>query len=303
MAVVFSFALLARTETHSTISFKEGMEKKYFAQAGIERAITEIHYRRKNLLLNEGAEIWKTDRTPYDGRIGDGQYVVRITDESGKLDINAVSDILLKNFLPALGIKNNDAETITDSIMDWRDADELHRLYGAESDYYMSLTNPYKAKNADFDALEELLLVRGVTPEILYGTTGKKGIIDFLTVYTKNNRVNLNSAPKEVLMAVPGMTPEIADSIISYRQNKEIRNMQEILHIIGDANNIMAPYIFTGDTGAFSIESIGYKGSEKAGYRIKAVAMIIGDNNYQYLYYKSPASTTWTWGNEGSDNN
>ncbi len=49
----------------------------------------------------------------------------------------------------------------------------------------MSLPNPYKAKNANFDTLEELLLVKGMTSEILYGNKEKKGIIDLLTIYSR----------------------------------------------------------------------------------------------------------------------
>ncbi len=288
MTTVFSFSLTARTETYSTLSFKEGMENKYLAEAGVERAISEIYFRRK-YQQDESAGVWRTDQTSYDGRLGNGYYVVRMTDESGKLDINSASDVLLKNLLLALKVKNEDVETIVDSIMDWRDADELHRLYGAESDYYMSLPAPYKAKNADFDTLEELLLVKGVTEGILYGAAGRKGIIEFLTVSTKNNRVNANSAPKEVLMAVPGMTPEIADSIIRFRQTKEIRSVPEIQQIVGDAFALMAPYIFTGDTATFTIESTGHKGIEKTGYHIKATVMIDGTNRHRYLYYRSPA--------------
>ena len=62
--------------------------------------------------------------------------------------------------------------------MDWRDKDNLHRLNGAEDDYYLSLPQPYKCKNGDFTSIEELLLVRGVTPEIFYG-----GLKDMVAVY------------------------------------------------------------------------------------------------------------------------
>ena len=101
----------------------------------------------------------------------------------------------------------------------------------------MSLPNPYKAKNANFDTLEELLLVKGMTSEILYGNNEKKGIIDLLTVYSRTSiKINVNAAPKEVLMAIPGITPEIADSIISFREHDEIKKCRECRNPTGKCN-------------------------------------------------------------------
>lgn len=295
MVIVLSFSFMARTETHSTLSFKEGMEKKFLAEAGVERGITELFYRnvyKNQTLVLEGTEVWRTDGTVYSSQLGDGYYTIRVTDESGKVDINTVSDVVLKNLLINLGIQEEEVDTIVDSIMDWKDPDDLHRLHGAESDYYMSLPNPYKAKDANFDALEELLLVKGMTSEILYGSASggeKRGIINFLTINSGMNKININAAPKEVLMAIPGMTPEFADMIINYRNTKEIINMQEI-GITGENYNLMAPYISTAGSNIFTIEAAGYKGREKGGYAIRATVTITGNNSYKYVYYKSPIS-------------
>jgi general secretion pathway protein K len=295
MVIVLSFSFMARTETHSTLSFKEGLEKKFIAEAGIERGIMELFYRsvyKNQTLIIEESEVWKIDGTSYSAPIGDGHYTVSVMDESGKVDINTASDIVLKNLLINAGVQGEEVDTIVDSIMDWRDPDDFHRLHGAESDYYMSLPNPYSAKNANFDTLEELLLVKGMTSEILYGSASggeKRGVINFLTVNSKTNSININAAPKEVLMAIPGITPEIADIIIEYRETKEIVNMQEI-GIPGETYTLMTPYITPLGTNTFTIESVGYKGSEKGGYAVRATVNIAGNNEYTYLYYKSPAS-------------
>jgi general secretion pathway protein K len=292
MVIVLSFSFMARTETYSTLSFKEGIEKKFLAEAGIERGIMELFYRnvyKNQPLVLEGREVWKTDGTSYKAQTGDGYYTVKIIDESGKVDINTVSDVVLKNLLISSGVQEEEIDTIVDSIMDWKDPDDFHRLHGVESDYYMSLQNPYKAKNANFDTLEELLLVKGMTSEILYGNSEKKGIINFLTVNSKINRININAAPKEVLMAVPGMTPEFADMIIDYRGTKEITNIQEI-GIPAETSNLMAPYISITGSNTFTIEAVGYKGSGKGGYAIRATVTISGNNKYTYVYYKSPTS-------------
>ena len=296
MVVVLSFSFMTRTETHATLSFKEGIEKKFIAEAGIERGIMEIFFANffnanPNMIQEEGKEPWRTDGTGYSDKFGAGGYTVRITDESGKVDINMLNDasgIILKNLLMNVaGVNEETADTIVDSALDWKDKNVgTHRLNGAGDEYYESLPNPYKVKHADFDTPEELMLVKGVTPEILYGTRDKKGIIDFLTVYSRSGSINVNAAPKEVLMAIPGITPEIADQIISSREVKKITNPSEV--------GIPAqsfPFIYYGSSSTFTIESVGSTGDEKTGYAIKAVVGgIEGGSKYKYLYYKAPVN-------------
>jgi type II secretory pathway component PulK len=100
-----------------------------------------------------------------------GPYNYGVSDEAGKINLNALllldssgqvaHDMLL--LLP------NMTEDVADAMLDWIDSDEQPRAAGAESDYYSSLTPPYHSKNAALDSLEELLLVRGVTPQLLLG--------------------------------------------------------------------------------------------------------------------------------------
>ena len=52
----------------------------------------------------------------------------------------------------------------------------------------------------------------------------------------------------------------------------------------------MTPYITIIGTNTFTLESVGYKGSKKGGYAVRATVNIAGNNEYTYLYYKSPAS-------------
>ncbi|MBL8818695.1 MAG: general secretion pathway protein GspK [Planctomyces sp.] len=63
-------------------------------------------------------------------------------------------------------------EALADSILDWIDADEDAREYGAESEYYLALNQPYRAANSIPQHLEELLYVKGVTRQHLFGTNG-----------------------------------------------------------------------------------------------------------------------------------
>jgi len=60
-------------------------------------------------------------------------------------------------------------EDVADAILDWLDADDEPRQYGAERETYSGLDPPYAPKNGPLETVEELLLVRGVTPELLFG--------------------------------------------------------------------------------------------------------------------------------------
>ena len=286
--IVFSFSYMTRTEAYAALSFRQTIEKKFLAEAGMERGVAELFYMSANknaVSVTPASEAWRTDGRPYKIVTDNGYYIVRITNEAGKVDINTTPELILRNLLLNLGLNPEHVDIIVDSVMDWKDSDDLHRLHGAENDYYMSLPNPYKAKNANFETLEELLLVKGITPEVLYGEKGKKGLIDFLTVNSTMQKININAAPKEVLLAIPGITPELADSIITIRDTQEI---QDIRGILGDSFSLASPYIELAGANSFTIESTGYKGTEKAGYTIRGTVTLDSSNTFKYLYYKSP---------------
>jgi len=293
--IALSFAFMVRTEVYSTVSFRDGMEKKLLAEAGIERGIMELFYRSANknqVSAVEGSEIVRIDGRENQGELGENKYSFRISDESGKININALTDansIILSNLMVNLGIPGETANTIIDAILDWRDADNLVRLHGAEDSYYESLPVPYKAKNGNFDTLEELLLVRGVTPEIMFGSGNTPGLINFLTVYSKGGAININAAAKEVIMALPNMTSSMADAIIGYRESAELRGQQDVVAVIGPVFTTIAPYIGFAESNVYTIEGKGMKQEEARGYAIRAVLAIESDNQHRYLYYKSPS--------------
>jgi general secretion pathway protein K len=293
--IVFSFSFSTRTETHGTFFFKEGIERRFLAEAGVERGVMELFHRRlyKNMEVTvPGNEAVKVDGTSYEEQLGNDLYAYRIIDESGKINLNTLTDvsgIILDNLLVNRGVPKEQADTIVDSLLDWKDEDELTRLHGAESDYYTSLPDPYSAKNSKMDTVEELLMVKGMTPGILYGGDGKSGIKEFLTVHSREGRINVNAASREVLAALPGMTPEIADETISLREQGEIRTMQDIKPVLGEGPTLMTPYITFSESTVYTIEATGYKKGERQGFTIESTVTLLGNDSYRYLYYKSPA--------------
>ncbi len=292
MVIVMSFSVMIRSETYATLGFREGLDKRFLAEAGIERAIIELFYRniyKNQEMFEEEKKAWAVDGKPYTFEMSNGQITVKIIDESGKIDINNLNDlsgIILRNLLTNMGVPDQEILIIVDSILDWKDSDDLRRLNGAENDYYMSLAKPYKAKNSKFDTLEELLLVKGMKPDILFGNGERKGIIDFITIYSNSSTINLRSAPREVLLAVPGLTPEIVDEIISKREGLIASNTLDIA-IPQESSQFITQH---GSSNSYTIESAGYKGDEKSAFTIKTSVILEGNNKIKYVYYKSPVN-------------
>jgi len=294
MALVISFSFLTRTQARSTIFFKEGTQEKFLAEAGVERAVMELYHRqtfRSQAVVVEGNEVVRIDGRQYSGQIGQGRYEFRFLSESGMIDIIKMPDltgIVLKNLLVNTGTPDEVASVIVDSILDWTDKDNLRRLSGAEDEYYLSLSVPYRAKNRPFDAIEELLLVRGMSADILFGTEERKGVIHYLTIYGTSSKVNINAAPKEVLMALPGLTEDAAKRILDQREAAEFKSVQEIQAITGLNFPILAQYIDMSEADVYTIESVGFQGDSKEGYGIRAVVSVPGTVP-RFLYYKTPS--------------
>ena len=152
---------------------------------------------------------------------GVGDYAYRIVDEESKFNLKDNGRKELVRFFRASGHSlGTERDTLVDSILDWQDPNDLHRLNGAEDDYYQSLTPPYHAKNAKFDSAEELLLVRGMSTRLFYGSARrKKGrVADMVTVY--GSSVNRNTAPPEVLKGVLGN--DEAQEVIDARESSPV---------------------------------------------------------------------------------
>ena len=150
---------------------------------------------------------------PYrDTKDGEPKTHYGVEDEEGKININMLDAAVLSVFFQKVGeIKREVADEIAYSVVDWRDTDDSlsHPEYGAEKDYYEDLDIPYGYKNYKFESIEELLLVRGMTPEIF------EKIKPFVTVYGIGV-VNINTAPREVLVGL-GMDDVLADNIMLFR--------------------------------------------------------------------------------------
>jgi type II secretory pathway component PulK len=203
------FALQMRLEGSTTLNFRNAVTETFLAQAAYQRAVVEI---LPNALVHHldatGQLVFRRTRLEspsaperLDLALGPGRMSYRITDEDSRIHLNRATPEVLHRLLMELGVEREARDVIIDSILDWRDQNEDHRLNGAESDYYRALPAPYRSKNANFDSVDELLQVRGVTPAIFYGRPESPGLAEYVTV-AGSGAINANTASPTVLRAL-----------------------------------------------------------------------------------------------------
>jgi general secretion pathway protein K len=173
-----------------------------------------------------------------DNELGRGKFSISIVDMERKFNVNLISDpnvFILHRALELSGVDPLQMSSISDAFLDWRDPDDNPRLQGAETEDYLRSPNPgfapYVAKNGLIDDISELLLIRGITPEMYWGTAvppsrrfqsdlfvtaGPAGLVDLFTPISSGG-ININTAPAEVLQLLPGMDASLAEAVVMTR--------------------------------------------------------------------------------------
>ena len=167
-----------------------------------------------------------------------GQGGMQITDHSGRLQINSllkkkedtwdVNEEQKKVWINLLSaedfeLEEDEAENIIDAIIDWLDEDDEPRDFGgAESSYYQGLDTPYEPRNGPMEFIEELLLIKGITDELYFGTEGIPGLVSLVTPHGGDGKININTADAFVLGALSdGIDQDMVDDMLTFRDNEE----------------------------------------------------------------------------------
>jgi len=323
--IVGEFCHAMRTETNVTRNYKEQAQAYYIALAGLHRAVAELVQDRasggKTVVIEEGVDITKSvsnkkavkeEEVPVEASnwrinaeippeaFGAGRFHVRIGNESGKVNLNEANESVLKMLLAAFDLDEKEKDILVDSILDWRDTNNLHRLNGAEDDFYRSLKNPYECKDGDFDTVEELLLVRGVTEELFYGgldemvtlvkdvrssTRARRPKTKQSTQVSGSQKINVNAASPRMLRVLPGMTEEAVEAIVEYRREADLESLNDLVSVVGaDTAAMVEPLITFQPSPYYTVEAVGMvndtpirqgievlvqiDGRQKTGYRI-----------------------------------
>ncbi|HSL92740.1 MAG TPA: type II secretion system minor pseudopilin GspK [Candidatus Limnocylindrales bacterium] len=273
---------------------RDSVRGSLLAEAGLAAARIALRETAKDFKYDTLDQIWSRPVPPIE--LGEGTILVTVEDEDRKINLNrlvlpngnAPDEQRLAVFRKLLANLDIDP-SIADAVVDWLDNDDTPRVGGAESSYYLSLPYPYRAKNDLFDTLDELRLVRGMTPERF------DKIKPFATIYS-SGKVNINTAPKEVLMALSAgqdaadageIDDSVADQIVEYRKDNPFRGARDIGNVSPSLRDLYTrtrfPDLLDVKGTAFRVRSTGnISGISRT---IDAVGLRSG-NDIQWRYWR-----------------
>ncbi|MDD2671994.1 MAG: type II secretion system protein GspK [Syntrophales bacterium] len=227
IAVTLELNASSRAEISETANMRDRLKAATVARSGFEFARTVVSEQDANFdsLLSK----WSRSDvlSAFSSSLyAEGYFKLQVEDESGKIPVNSlvlddgynaeVRDVMVRLLgLPEFGLGPDRAAGIVNAVKDWLDADSIV-TEPSEKDQ----REPYPSKDGAVDSLEELLLVRGISPELFYGKGKAPGLVDLLTIYG-DGRININTAPLPVLKALaPGITADLAEQMDKYRQSE-----------------------------------------------------------------------------------
>ncbi len=252
VAVVLEYNRQARVTLVSTAALRNSVTLSQMTASGIHLAMAMLIKDKSESTTDTLMEDWANAEIieallaeiPFE----DGQLTVIISDELGKIQVNALVAFPDKNkfneaqlnmwdkFLIYVGDEeqmqdDSQPTAIINSIKDWLDSaddDATTGLSGAESDYYQDLDPAYACRNGPIPDLAELMLIKGITPELYYGDDEKPGMSKFITVHgvagsdsTFNfpGRINVSTAEAPVLAALmPEGSEDLVETMLDFRQ-------------------------------------------------------------------------------------
>jgi len=256
MVITLSVLLLAfsqesRANLYAVEDFRKSAQALNCARAGLNIAIAagrdfgNTHVDKSLQPLFSGENAIALDQ---------GQCLITVSPESGKLNVNLLKEAngkinraLIEHLLRLIDALNRDGAgespidySIAPSIIDWIDSDDQitslpfvkHKNLGAESDYYSRLSPSYRCRNAPVETIDELLAVKGFSPEVL------ERLRDCLTVYG-DGKININAASEFMLASLSEkMDRALAQVIIERRRFEPFEAVAQLRDLPGMTDSL-----------------------------------------------------------------
>ena len=253
------FAIAMKTETKLARNANSETELEWLGRSGVEYArwilaqqlnIPGEPYDALSQVWAGGPGGFATSNSPLanvqsEVRMGNGSFTWKITDLERKFNINLAinNEDIVRQACLVVGIDAGETPALIGSVLDWLDKDSDMHNQGAETEYYQTLNPPYEAKNGAIDDLSELLLIKGITPEMYWGNSSTNhprgvfqkqlnrfgvpvdapsypvGLMDIFTPIS-TGKININTASATTLQ-VMGVDNLIAEGIVSAREGED----------------------------------------------------------------------------------
>jgi general secretion pathway protein K len=269
LAALSGLVLIYLTYVTSTAVVVAGSADRVQAEAletaGVELAVYQ---------LTAVIEARRPTSGTFNARVGAGKVNVTFSSEAARVDLNSAPKGLLGGLMIGLGAPPSDAASYADRIMAWRSPTELGDA-DPENSFYRTSGVAYLPRHAPFPAAEELWLVRGIPPFLV------ERMLPLVTVFSNLATVNILDAAPQVVAALPGMTPEALQAVLSQR-----------------ADPALDPHALLGMTGGAGATLAGSKtyritlGVETANGRRSAAEVVIlllesGEEPYRVLSWRN----------------
>jgi competence ComEA-like helix-hairpin-helix protein len=292
----------SRIDLMAVKNYGDRIQAHYLALAGIEKAKALLYqnaHDRSRSAKNHSGELYNAPEQFRDVSFGRGKFrvfrrgrqdegggvIYGITDEESRLNVNYATAEQLTNITQM-------TTDIASAILEWRGGGSGGSTVnpgGANADYYLSLQPPYQPRHGPLQTVRELLLVRGITRDLLFGKDKHQngllpaagdgeddslsvdalssdtdaGWAALLTVAsTENNmnaggqdRVNVQSADESALTGVKGITSQIARAIISYRGQNQFQSIADLLDVTSSQNQTQNQNQNSGSGASFGQRS------------------------------------------------
>ncbi len=276
VAIIVEFNYESRMKLHLSDNFYNASKALNYAEAGISIAIASL---KENINILSDKRFIPIFSGGIQIPVEDGYCTIEVNDESGKININTLKtsddkivrsrvDQILK-LIDLLNYKYQNGNAVSynliPAIIDWVDYDDEVTYLpfikrdnrGAENSYYIDLMESYKCKNAPFEILSELLLVKGMTETVFYGLAGDEtrniepieGIQEYLTIYG-DGKVNVNEASPMVIQSLSDkMGPSVVQSIVEQRRVKRFESVGQLQNVPG-----MTPQLYESIRGLITVK-------------------------------------------------
>jgi general secretion pathway protein K len=230
--IALTVASTVRGEIDRAATASDDTRAYFLAQSGIQRAILWIEWGR----MFPG-NYYQPGMPPLQFHFASGDVTVDVSPESSKLNLNMALPADLFRLLSALGVPPDRAQLITEAIIDWRTPPPGGQPTPFDM-FYLQQNPSFTAAHTSFQEIEGLLLVRGMTPELFYGTwdrddtvqpprlTQRIGLRDCVSTYS-NGTFDVNSTPLPVLLA-SGLPADAALAVAAQRKLQLFPNVQAL---------------------------------------------------------------------------
>jgi general secretion pathway protein K len=222
-AIAFSLATTVQGETERTSTAVDGIRSYYLATGAIERAILYIQW---------GGDFYSPATPVLRMAFPTGDVEVEVIPEAAKYNINRASPDDLMRLMASLGARADQAQQVVEAIVDWRSP-------GGPSpfdQYYLSLTPSFRARHASFEEIEELLVLKGMTTDLYYGSYDRDasgrlyrrgGLNECVSIFGAIDRFDANTAHPAVLGSL-GLSPQQVQAIVERRRIRPFKDAGEL---------------------------------------------------------------------------